>query len=159
MRKFQSAHISQARTAPHRESRKHLRYQRSGSLPDSLATPRYLCKVRRLRFQIAIQKQSLTRTALKTRSAEVWRQTGREREFWVSAGMSQCGGLCAMPVVIGDFSAPKPDRESWPRKDWRRERVCQLTLSVFGFFQRPTAVHQKLGRHFKTIRPTALILR
>lgn len=30
--------------------------------------------------------------------------------------------MCARPVVIGDFSAPKPHRECWSQKVWRRER-------------------------------------
>jgi hypothetical protein len=52
------------------------------------AIPRYLCKVRRSASRKEIQNQLLTRTALKPRSAEVWRQTGREREFRASSGAS-----------------------------------------------------------------------
>jgi hypothetical protein len=44
--------------------------------------------------QKPIENQLLMRTVLNPRSAEVWRQTGREREFRVSDGSSQWGGLC-----------------------------------------------------------------
>ena len=39
------------------------------------------------RSRKAIQNQSLTKSVLNPRSREVWRQTGREREFRVSAGV------------------------------------------------------------------------
>src|SRR4051794_17916958 len=88
--------------------------------PVALATPRYHCKVRRSAPRKQIQNQSLTRTALKTRSAEVWRLMGREREFQISAGVSQCGGLYAKPVVIRLLCALEAGRECWSQKDWRR---------------------------------------
>src|SRR5688572_11739105 len=69
------------------------------------------CKVRRLSSPKAIQNQTLTSSVLNPRGREVWRQTARERKFQVSAGASKCGGLCAKPVVIGDFSALKTGRE------------------------------------------------
>src|SRR4051812_20214025 len=40
-----------------------------------------LCKVRRSAPRKTIQIQRLMRTVLNRRSQEVWRQTGREREF------------------------------------------------------------------------------
>ena len=55
---------------------------------------------RAARQRISATSSVLTRTALNPRSAEVWRQTGQEREFRASAGVSQCGGLCAKPGVI-----------------------------------------------------------
>ena len=76
----------QKSTAPHRAPEKALHNQRRRSLPVAPATPQYLCKVRRSASRKEIQNQSLTRTALNPRSAEVWRQTGREREFRASTG-------------------------------------------------------------------------
>jgi hypothetical protein len=102
--------------------RKSLHNQDRRSFPVAPATPRYLCKVRRSASRKEAQNQLLTRTALNPRSAEVWRQTGGEREFRASDGSSQCGGLCAKPAVIGDFRASKSSGESWSRKDWRRGR-------------------------------------
>ena len=60
------------------------------------------------------------------RSWEVWRQTGREREFRVSAGVSQFGGFRAKPVVIGLLCALEVGGECWSQKDWRRE--CPPTV-------------------------------
>ncbi len=77
------------------------------------ATPRYPCKVRRQPFRKTIQHQSLTRTVLNPRSREVWRQTGREREMRAAMGSAQCGGFCAKPVDIGDFSVLKAGGECW----------------------------------------------
>ena len=74
-------------------------------------------------------KQILMRTALNRRSAEVWRQTGREREFPGPTGAARCGGFCSKPMVIGDFSAAKSSGERWSRKDWRRERNWDPTVS------------------------------
>jgi hypothetical protein len=37
-------------------------------------------------------------------SPEVWRKPAGENEFWVSAGASQSGGLCAKARVFWDFS-------------------------------------------------------
>jgi hypothetical protein len=48
-----------------------------------------------------IHNQPLTSSVLNPRSPEVWRQTAREREFRVTAGLSKCGGFRAKPVVIG----------------------------------------------------------
>jgi hypothetical protein len=105
--------------APHRETQKTQPIQHPRSLPVSPATPRFLCKVRRSASRKEILNQLFTRTALNPRSAEVWRQTGREREFRAPTGSPQCGGLCAKPVVIGDFSTAKSSGESSSRKDWR----------------------------------------
>ena len=82
-------------TAQHREYQKPLRNQRPSWLAVAPATPRYLCKVRRLPFRKAIQYQQLTNSALNPRSPEVWRQTAGERESRVSTGASQCGGFRA----------------------------------------------------------------
>jgi hypothetical protein len=54
---------------------------------------------------------------------------GREREFRGWAGASQCGGLCAKPVVIGDFSTPKVSGECWSRTDWRSGSDWDPTFS------------------------------
>ena len=53
------------------------------------------------------------------RSREVWRQTAGENGFRVSAGASQCGGLCAKPVVSGLLCTLQASRECWSRNDWR----------------------------------------
>jgi DNA invertase Pin-like site-specific DNA recombinase len=50
---------------------------------------------------VALRSEGMTTKGGNPRSREVWRHTGREREFRVSAGVSQCGGLCAKLVVIG----------------------------------------------------------
>ena len=76
----------------------------------ALATPRYLSKVRRFALQKRIQNQSVTKSILKTRSREVWRQTGPEREFRGSAGAAQCRGSHAKPVVIWALCAPTSHR-------------------------------------------------
>ena len=81
----------------------------------------------------------LTRTVLNPRSREVWRQTGRERAFRVLTGSPQCGGFRAKPVVIGDFSAANLGGESWSKKDWRRERNWDPTVSEVGVPDLPHA--------------------
>jgi hypothetical protein len=75
------------------------------------------------------RNQWLTKTALNPRSAEVWRQTGGERDFRASASASKCGGLCVKPTVMGDFSAAKSSGEFCCRKYWRRERNWDPTFS------------------------------
>src|SRR6202043_1525215 len=51
------------------------------------------------------QYQSLTISVLNPPSPEVWRKTAGEREFGVSAGASQSGGLCAKARVYWGFCA------------------------------------------------------
>lgn len=108
--------LGKTRAAPHLATQESQRYQRRCWLPVAPATPRYLCKVRRLRFQKAIQKQSLTRTTLKTRSAEVWRQSSREREFLARTGSPRCGGFAANGRVVGVLSALKSERRMLAQK-------------------------------------------
>jgi hypothetical protein len=79
-------------------------------VPVASATPRYLCKVRRFALRKEIQNQWLTRAALNLRSAEVWRQTGREREFRALTGSTQCGGLCAKRRGYSRFKCDKTRR-------------------------------------------------
>jgi hypothetical protein len=87
------------------EIQKTLRDQSLHWIPVASATPRYLYKVRRLTVGKRIQNQLLTKSVLNPQSREVQRQTGREREFGISAGAPQCGGLRARPAVIGVFCA------------------------------------------------------
>jgi hypothetical protein len=77
------------------ETQKSQRNQCSRCIPVAPATPRYFCKVRRLPSPKAIQNQALTRAVLNSRSREVWRQTGREREFRAPTESAQCGGFAA----------------------------------------------------------------
>ena len=58
-----------------------------------------------------IQNQSLTKSVLNSRSPELWRQTGGERESGASAASPQCGGFWAKAVVIGDLSGSKAGGE------------------------------------------------
>lgn len=57
--------------------------------------------MRRLASRKTIQNQSLTSSVLNPRSREVWRQTGREREFRTSASVAQSEVFARRPVVIG----------------------------------------------------------
>ena len=61
--------------------------------PVAPAAPRYLRKVRRLASGKATQNHALTSSVLISRSPEVWRQSGREKEFQVSARASKCGAF------------------------------------------------------------------
>jgi hypothetical protein len=45
----------------------------------------------------------LISSVLNPQSPEVWRKTAGEKEFWVSAGASQSGGLCAKARVYWGF--------------------------------------------------------
>ncbi len=46
-----------------------------------------------------------------------------EKEFWVSAGASQSGGLRVKARVYwGFFAASQASGECWTRTAWRRER-------------------------------------
>ena len=75
----------------------------SNLIPSLSATPTNFAKSAEIGLKKVSQNQSLTRSVLNPRSREVWRQTAGEREFRASAGLSQCGGLRAKPVVIGRF--------------------------------------------------------
>ena len=74
-------------------------------------------KLRRLRSSFTRQsgrtlnvQQWLTSSVLNARSPELWRQTAGEREFRVSAGVSQCGALRAKARVYWGFL--RPDRSA-----------------------------------------------
>ena len=119
-------------TAPHCVTEKSPTNQQPRSLPVAPATPRYFFKVRRSASRKGIPNQRLTRTALKARSAEVWRQTGREREFRVLMGSTQCGGFRGEARGYWRFQRGKIQRRMLvAERDWRSERNCQLTLSEF----------------------------
>ena len=47
---------------------------------------------------------------------------GPRERISVLTGSTQCGGLRAKVMVIGDFSAANLGGESWSQKDWRRGR-------------------------------------
>ena len=57
-----------------------------------------------------IQNQPLTRTVLNPRSREVWRQTGREREFSAPRGSTKCGGLRANARRCWRFECAETER-------------------------------------------------
>jgi len=68
------------------------------------------------------ERDSKAYNALNPRSAEVWRQTGREREFRVSAGVPQCGGLCAKGRCYWRFSARQISAEKLVLEGLAEER-------------------------------------
>lgn len=80
-----------------------------------------------------IKSEGFSQTVLDAIDAVTHRKAAREGYFAYVAravanligrrvkGGSQCGGFRAKPVVICDFSAPKPGEECWSQKGWRRE--------------------------------------
>jgi hypothetical protein len=85
----------------------------------------------------AAQKQSLTRTALKTHSLEVWREPGPERAFGLRPGQRSAEVFARMTAVIGDFEMPKMPRRMLlkeglaERQDLpaNRLRICSNNLA------------------------------
>ena len=99
-----------------------LQSQSRSSSPQSPATSKQFFKVRGAIFKTRFKISLLQTSTPKRKVGSFGDKMGKEREFQLSAGASQCGGSGAMPLTIGDFSAPKPGRESLVGRNWRRER-------------------------------------
>jgi hypothetical protein len=91
------------RRHPYLDNRKPLHDQRPCSIPVAPAAARYLVKVQRFGSRKLAHYQSLISSVLNPQSPEVWRKTAGEKEFWVSAGASQSGGLRAKARVYWDI--------------------------------------------------------
>src|SRR5262249_55738962 len=88
-----------------------LQCQSRSSSPGSPATPRQFFKVRRS-FLKTFENQPLTNLHTKTQSRELWRETGREREFRALTRSAQCGGVVANAHPRWYFSALKVGRRN-----------------------------------------------
>src|SRR6267143_5751623 len=95
--------------------------------------PGFVHEVRRLSSEKSAQNQWLMKSVLKPRSRELRRQRGQEREFRVSAGGSQCGGLFARPAAIGDLGGVPSQRRTFAAGELaEREELGSNILHLFG---------------------------
>src|ERR1700730_2501697 len=80
-------------------------YWRASKAPTSVLR-NIFCKVQRSASRKLAQNQALRKSVLNPRSREVWRQSGREREFRVSADAAQCGAFGAKACGYCGFVPP-----------------------------------------------------
>jgi hypothetical protein len=92
-------------TSPYWANVKTPRDQCRRSIPAGFALQAQVQKVQSLCELNIQQNQCLISAVLNSRSPEVWRKMAGEKEFWVFAGASRSGGLCAKARVYWDFCA------------------------------------------------------